>query len=105
MKKFLAITATLLVSMVYAQAQAATEPEELKAKAQELRGRIARYGEVNLASIEELDELNQRFTFLESQRTDLEQSLENLRRTIRKINATTKEKFLSDVTSISRSRR
>ncbi len=67
-------------------------PEE-DAKAQELKEKIARMGEVNLGSIEEYDELKKRETFLAQQIQDLETSLEALKKAIQKINLTTRKRF------------
>ncbi len=78
------------------------DTKEIRREIEELQGKIARYGEVNMASIEELSELEERLSFMESQKADLEQSMENLKRTIRKINATTKEKFLEAFNEINR---
>lgn len=62
---------------------------------QELREKMAKIGDVNLASIDELRQLKERHDFLTSQKEDLEKSLEALAAAIRKINSTTRERFLS----------
>jgi chromosome segregation protein len=54
---------------------------------------MASMGEVNLASLEEHRELTERFTFLDSQKEDLEKSLEDLAKAIQRINRTTRERF------------
>jgi chromosome segregation protein len=69
--------------------------EELSASVTGLKERLHRMGPVNLASIEEYQELNQRYEFLTSQETDLTQACETLHKTISKINMTTKEMFLT----------
>lgn len=61
---------------------------------QSLREKMAKIGDVNLAAIEEVRQLRERFDFLATQKEDLEQSLESLSMAIRKINATTKERFI-----------
>ena len=79
----------------------ATEGEEpaagdlsvLEARAEELRERMASMGEVNLASLEEHEELTARFSFLSSQKEDLEKSLDDLAKAIQRINRTTRDRF------------
>ena len=65
----------------------------LESRAEEIRERIASMGEVNLASLEEHRELTERFSFLSTQKEDLEISLEDLAKAIRRINRTTRERF------------
>ena len=65
----------------------------LESRAEELRERMASMGEVNLASLEEHRELTERFSFLSSQKEDLEKSLEDLAKAIQRINRTTRERF------------
>ncbi|MCK5255682.1 MAG: chromosome segregation protein SMC, partial [Deltaproteobacteria bacterium] len=63
-------------------------------KLDELRGKIERLGEVNLAASQEEEELTNRYQFLNEQREDLTKSLESLNLAIKKINRTTKHLFL-----------
>jgi len=72
---------------------AAGELSVLESRAEELRERMASMGEVNLASLEEHRELTERFSFLSSQKEDLETSLEDLAKAIQRINRTTRERF------------
>ncbi len=65
-----------------------TEIETLKA---DLEG----IGPVNLMAIEQYTELEERFTFLMAQKTDLESSINSLRETIRKINRESRARFLA----------
>ncbi len=58
-----------------------------------LADKIERIGPVNVLAIEEYKELEERETFLRTQRDDLVQSIESLRQTIRKINITSRELF------------
>ena len=53
----------------------------------------ARLGEVNLTAIKEHEALKERFEFIRKQKEDLLASIETLRKTIRKINKTSLEKF------------
>jgi len=62
-------------------------------RAEEVRGRMSAIGEVNLASLEEYDELSERNRFLSTQKEDLERSLEDLARAIQRITRTTRERF------------
>jgi len=54
---------------------------------------IERIGPVNVLAIDEHTELEQRESFLRTQRDDLVQGIESLRQTIRKINLTSRELF------------
>ncbi len=67
--------------------------EEQKQKLIELKERVSRMGEVNLTAISEYEELKQRYDSLESQRNDLLQSLDTLKKTIEKINRITRKRF------------
>ncbi|HAS16345.1 MAG TPA: hypothetical protein DCR39_00195, partial [Nitrospiraceae bacterium] len=69
--------------------------DELTSSLTALKERLNRMGPVNLASIEEYQELNQRYEFLTSQESDLTQACETLHKTISKINMTTREMFLN----------
>ncbi|OGP33352.1 MAG: hypothetical protein A2X88_09990 [Deltaproteobacteria bacterium GWC2_65_14] len=76
-----------------APAEGAEELPAWEARAEEVRGRMAAIGEVNLASLEEHRELSERHGFLSSQKEDLERSLDDLSRAIQRINRTTRERF------------
>src|SRR5439155_16104081 len=58
-----------------------------------LTEQIERIGPVNVLAIDEHTELEQRESFLRTQRDDLVQGIESLRQTIRKINLTSRELF------------
>ena len=60
---------------------------------QKIRGRLERMGPINLASIEEHREQEERYRFLTTQEADLSQSVQSLREIIVKINRTTKQMF------------
>ena len=70
------------------------EDENSYQRLDELRGKIERLGEVNLAASQEEEELVNRYQFLNEQREDLTKSLESLNLAIKKINRTTKHRFL-----------
>ncbi|GAB4372546.1 MAG: chromosome segregation protein SMC [Deltaproteobacteria bacterium] len=65
-----------------------------ESRAEEVRARMTAIGEVNLASLEEYEELSERHRFLTAQKEDLERSLEDLSRAIQRITRTTRERFL-----------
>jgi chromosome segregation protein len=65
----------------------------LESEIARLTEHIERIGPVNVLAIEEHQELEQRESFLRTQRDDLVQSIESLRSTIRKINMTSRELF------------
>ncbi|MGD8353654.1 MAG: chromosome segregation protein SMC, partial [Pseudomonadota bacterium] len=66
-----------------------------------LREKIAGMGEVNPGAVEEFEELNERYDFLSSQKADLEESIESLQKAIRKINRTSRERFMETFTQVS----
>jgi chromosome segregation protein len=65
----------------------------LEAQVSELTASIERLGPVNVLAFEEHKELSERLTFLTSQRDDLLRSIAELQESIRKINATSSERF------------
>jgi chromosome segregation protein len=67
--------------------------EDLLAEIDDLRGRLERMGEVNLAAIGEYEELNTRFQFMNQQKEDLEKSIADLQRTIIKLNRICRLRF------------
>ena len=67
--------------------------EDLLREIEELRGRLERMGEVNLAAIGEFEELNSRYQFLSQQKQDLEKSMADLQRTIAKLNRVCRFRF------------
>jgi chromosome segregation protein len=67
--------------------------ERLESMVREIEQRVDSMGPVNLDAIQEYDELEQRYTFLETQNTDLTNSKEELLGVIQKINNTTKTLF------------
>ena len=72
--------------------EAAKDPQadsELK----DLRGQLERMGEINLTAIEEHAEVEGRFTFLSTQKNDLDSSLQKLQEAIVKIDKTSRERF------------
>ena len=66
---------------------------EGEARRQELREKLARLGEVNPNAAVELDEVQERFTSIESQKADLLHSIEDLQSTINKLNRESRDRF------------
>jgi chromosome segregation protein len=69
------------------------DDEERDRRAETIRERLQRLGEVNPAALTDLEELRTRRDFLVTQRDDLERSLEDLKRTIGKLTRTSRERF------------
>ena len=69
------------------------QDDERATRVEALRARLARLGDVNPAALSELEELRSRREFLVGQRTDLERSLDDLRRTITKLIRTSRQRF------------
>jgi len=67
--------------------------EELQLEIDDLRARLERMGEVNLAAIGEYEELSARFQFLSRQKDDLERSVADLHETIVKLNRACRLRF------------
>ena len=66
----------------------------------DLKRTIKSLGEVNLSSIEEYNRINKRFTFLNTQKTDLKESEENLLNIIQEMDECMKEKFSTTFSKI-----
>lgn len=66
---------------------------EAASRLEALKQRLSRLGEVNVAAIDELRELEERGGFLRNQRDDLERSLSDLERTIQKLNRASRTRF------------
>jgi chromosome segregation protein len=91
------------LGMPVAEAAAAAAPalaadpppdlDEVEAKVADLKSRLESMGPVNLTAIEEFQELEERERFLSTQKKDLEDSVESLRESIRKINRSSRERF------------
>jgi chromosome segregation protein len=66
---------------------------DLTAEIDDLRNRLERMGEVNLAAIGEYEELTTRFQFMSQQKEDLEKSMADLQQTIVKLNRICRLRF------------
>ena len=74
--------------------------DQLLLDIEELRGRLERMGEVNLAAIGEYEELTGRFQFMSQQKEDLEKSIADLQQTIVKLNRICRLRFKESFESI-----
>lgn len=72
----------------------------LKEKRRELKEKLEQLGEVNLTALEEFNAFKERYDFLHAQEEDLLKSIDTLKKAIQKINATSKELFLSTFKAI-----
>lgn len=69
------------------------DPEELSAELDDIVGRLARLGPVNMLAVEEHAEEKERLDFLERQRDDLAAARDDLRAAVRGVNAKATELF------------
>ena len=86
-----------------AHAEPQTDPIDdagVRERLAELRAKLEQLGPVNLAAIEEYNELEERHRFLTTQEADLRQSMEDMKTAIAKINRTTQEMFFSTYTAL-----
>jgi chromosome segregation protein len=67
---------------------------EVEKELERIRIKISKIGDVNLGAIIEYEELKKRFEFLNTQRGDLENAIEDLHKVIRKINRITQQRFI-----------
>ena len=74
--------------------------EEWKDRLQRIREKLGRMGPINLAAIEEHQELLERFEFLNTQEADLTASIESLQEIIQRLNHTTSKLFAETFKSI-----
>jgi len=85
---------TLDVAQLAAEAQSDdTDWAAVEAEIEELRGRLARMGNVNLEAVDELNQVEERLTFLVGQRDDLLQARVTLNETITRVNKESRERF------------
>ncbi len=81
--------------LLQTEADPEDQPEALREAVEGLRTKIERLGPVNLLALRELDELEERSTFLTAQRKDLVEALRALDTTIREIDETCTERFVA----------
>jgi chromosome segregation protein len=75
------------------QLDAEAEITAWEGKLQRLDRRVQRLGPINLAAIQEYEELSERSRYLNSQHEDLTQALESLEKAIRRIDRETRSRF------------
>ncbi|NIQ00712.1 MAG: chromosome segregation protein SMC, partial [Nitrospinaceae bacterium] len=66
---------------------------EVTAELSDLKEKVSRLGEVNLAALSEFEKTNERYVFLQKQQEDLAESIRALHETIEKIDQTTRKLF------------
>lgn len=71
----------------------AFDAAEAVARIDVVKQKITSLGEVNVTAIADARELEERYAFLEGQRSDLEASMEDLRRTIAELSRTSRARF------------
>jgi chromosome segregation protein len=79
-----------------AEPSAVLQEDELvnaEAQYQEMRSRVDAMGPVNMMALEEYNECEQRFTFLERERADLMQSMADTQQTIGELDQISRQKF------------
>jgi chromosome segregation protein len=67
---------------------------EMEKELDRFRIKISRIGDVNLGAIKEYEDLSERFNFLNTQRSDLENAISDLHQVISKINHITQTRFI-----------
>ncbi|PIQ97175.1 MAG: chromosome segregation protein SMC, partial [Nitrospinae bacterium CG11_big_fil_rev_8_21_14_0_20_56_8] len=77
------------------------ETREAEERVRELKDKIARMGEVNLAALSEFQQADERYQFLKRQQEDLAESIHLLHETIERINRTTRDRFLETFEKVS----
>ncbi len=78
------------------------ERERMEQEARELADQIERMGPVNVLAFEEYKEQSERLEFLTAQRLDIDTAISSLLDTIRKINATSSERFAEAFAAINK---
>jgi chromosome segregation protein len=68
-------------------------PAEVVQQYDDLKQRLEQFGPINMAALQEYQEIEERHNFLESQRQDIEGSIADTTRAIREINRRSSEKF------------
>ena len=85
-------------SMTYEKAateyELATSPEEARSIVNRIKGQIKSLGEVNLGAINEFERVNTRYTFLSTQKEDLEVSIHDILKIINELDETMKERLM-----------
>ncbi len=75
---------------------------ELEAELARTRAALERLGPVNILAVQEHDEQEQRFEFLTTQRADVANSVESLKKTIKEINEASGERFTTTFVEVNK---
>ena len=70
------------------------DPDQVRAEIEDLRAKRDAMGAVNQMAVDQFRELEERHTFIVTQKRDLEESIRSLRETIARINRQSRERFL-----------
>ena len=70
-----------------------SEPADVQSRYPELKDRLEKFGPVNMTALEEYQENEERYNFLTSQRSDIEQSIDDTTQAIQEINRRSREQF------------
>ena len=74
--------------------------EELREKVNKQKNQLENYGPINPMAVEAYNEINERYTFIITQKDDLAKAKESLLKTIEEIEITAKENFMNAFTKI-----
>jgi chromosome segregation protein len=74
--------------------------EELREKVNKQKSQIENYGPINPMAVEAFKEINERYTFINTQKDDLAKAKESLLQTISEIEVTAKENFMTAFAAI-----
>ena len=78
-------------------------PDTARERMSEITHKIDRIGPVNLGAVEEYEELEQRWDYLNSQKNDLLTSIDDLEQAIKRINRTCRTRFKDALISVNKS--
>ncbi len=76
--------------------------EECRNRMAELKEKMTQFGDVNMSAIDDYNQVMERLTFLTTQRDDLLESIDNIRKVIDKLDRTTKQLFIDAFEAISK---
>ncbi len=74
--------------------------DEAEKKLAEVKAKLSKIGAVNLTAVDEYEEVESRYKFIEEQRDDLIESIQSLQNAIKKIDNTCKERFSTALNNI-----
>ncbi len=77
-----------------------TSEEEIRERTERLKKQLDEFGAINPMAMEAYREMNERYTFIQSQKKDLLEAKKSLLETIKEIDETAKEKFMLAFVSV-----